>query len=129
VPPEGRLDLLSFRGRPVEETLSRRGLRAAYGLDDPDVHVLAQRARDGERRAAQVLAAFGSALGEFLAPWVERFAPTCVVIGGAIARSWDLWSADFRSACSPDMDMTWYGLAEHLDEAPLLGAALHATRR
>ena len=31
VPPEGRLDLVPFRGAPVEETLSRRGLRSAYG--------------------------------------------------------------------------------------------------
>lgn len=128
VPPEGRLDLVPFRGAPVEETLSRRGLRAAYGADDPDVVEIARRARGGERHATEVLQRFGSALGEFLAPWVERFAPTCVVVGGSIARSWDLWSDDFRAASSPHMDLTWYGVATHLDEAPLLGAAYHATR-
>jgi glucokinase len=128
VPPEGRLDLVPFRGAAVEDTLSRRGLRAAYREDAPDVVEIARRARAGERQAAEVLRRFGSGLGEFLAPWVERFAPTCVVLGGSIARSWDLWSEDFRAACSPDMDLTWYGVAEHLDEAPLLGAAYHATR-
>jgi glucokinase len=127
VPPEGRLDLIPFRGAPVEETLSRRGLRAAYADDSADVVEIANRARAGERRASDVLRGFGSALGEFLAPWVERFAPTCVVLGGSIARSWDIWSDDFRAACSPHMDLTWYGVAEHLDEAPLLGAAYHAT--
>jgi glucokinase len=128
VPPEGRLDLIPFRGAPVEETLSSRGLRAAYGADGPDVVEIARRARAGERHAAEVLRRFGSGLGEFLAPWVERFAPTCVVLGGSIARSWDLWSEDFRAACAPDMDQTWYGVAEHLDEAPLLGAAYHTAR-
>jgi hypothetical protein len=48
------------------------------------------------------------------------------VFGGSIAHSWDLWSAEFRAACAPEMDQTWYGVAEHLDEAPLLGAAYHA---
>lgn len=126
VPPEGRLDLMPFRGAPVEDTLSRRGLRAAYGDESAEVVEIARRAGAGERRATEVLRRFGSALGEFLAPWVERFAPTCVVLGGSIARSWDIWSEDFRAASSP-RDLTWYGVAEHLDEAPLLGAAYRAT--
>ena len=128
VPPEGRLDLLPFRGAPAEQTLSSRGLRAAYGEDGPDVVEVARRARAGDARANEVLHRFGSDLGEFLARWVERFAPTCVVLGGSIARSWDLWSEEFRAACAPDMDQTWYGVAEHLDGAPLLGAAYHAAR-
>ena len=123
VPAEGRLDLVPFRGAAVEETLSRRGLRAAYGENGPDVVEIARRARAGERHATEVLRHFGSGLGEFLAPWVERFAPTCVVFGGSIARSWDLWSEDLRAACPRDIYRIWYGVAEHLDEAPLLGAA------
>jgi len=126
VPPEGRPDLLPFRGAPVEETLSSRGLRAAYCGAGPDVVEIARRARAGEARAAEVMHRFGSALGEFLARWVERFAPTCVVLGGSVARSWDLWSEDFRTACARDTDLTHYGVAQHLEEAPLLGAAYHA---
>lgn len=128
VPPEGRLDLVPFRGAAVEETLSRRGLRAAYGEADVDVAQIALRARGGERRASQVLHTFGSALGEFLAPWVERFAPTCLVLGGSIARSWDLWSASFFPSCTPARDLASCGVAEHLDAAPLLGAARHAAQ-
>lgn len=126
VPPEGRLDLIPLRGAAVEETLSRRGLRAAYGEADADVAEIALRARGGERRASEVLHAFGSALGEFLVPWIERFAPTCLVIGGSIARSWDRWSDDFNAACAPARGLASYGVAEHLDEAPLFGAAYHA---
>jgi glucokinase len=128
VPREGRLDLVWFRGAPVEETLSRRGLRAAYGGDDPDVVEIARRARDGERRAAEVLRGFGNALGEFLAPWLERFDPTCLVFGGSIARSWDLWAIDFRRACPPAAHLYTCDVATHVDEAPLLGAAYHAAR-
>ena len=128
VPPEGRLDLVSFRGAPVEETLSRRGLRAAYGGAAPDVIEIAQRARAGEKHAADVLGGFGGALGEFLAPWIARFDPTCLVFGGSIARSWDLWSDDFRAACAPAARLYTCDVATHLAEAPLLGAAYHASR-
>jgi glucokinase len=126
VPAEGRLDLISFRGAAVEDTLSRRGLRAAYGADDPDVAEIARRARAGEQRATAVLRGFGRALGEFLAPWLARFDPTCLVIGGSMARSWDLWSNDFRAACAPAARLGSLGVATHLEEAPLLGAAHHA---
>lgn len=128
IPPEGRLDLVPFRGAPVEETLSSRGLRAAYGGRGPDVIEMARRAREGEHRAADVLQRFGAALGEFLAPWVVRFAPDTVVFGGSIARSWDVWLPDFHATCAPEMDQTWFGVAEQLEEAPLLGAAYHAAR-
>jgi glucokinase len=126
VPREGRLDLVPFRGAPAEERLSRRGLRTAYGSDEPDVVEIAQRARDGDRRATEVLRSFGSALGEFLALWLERFDPTCLVFGGSIARSWDLWSDDFRASCAPAARLYTCGVATHLDEAPLLGAAFYA---
>jgi glucokinase len=128
VPPEGRLDLIRFRGAPVEDALSRRGLRAAYGDDGVDVVEIARRARAGERRAADVLRGLGSGLGEFLAPWIERFRPTCLVLGGSIARSWDLWSEEFRAACPAARDVRSCGVAEHLEEAPLLGAAYRAAR-
>jgi glucokinase len=128
VPPEGRLDLVRFRGAPVEQTLSRRGLRAAYGGDDPDVVEIAQRARDGEPHAGEVLHEFGKALGEFLAPWLERFDPTCLVFGGSVARSWDLWADDFHAACAPAARLYTCEVATHLDEAPLLGAVYHASR-
>ena len=128
VPPAGRLDLIPFRGAPVEDTLSRRGIRAAYGRDNSDVVEIARRTILGEPRAAGVFHHFAVALGEFLTPWIQRFAPTCVVFGGSIARSWELWSEDFRAACPHDMDRIWYGVAEHLDEAPLLGAAHRAAR-
>ena len=128
VPPEGRLDLIPFRGTRVEDVLSRRGLRAADGRDGADVIAIAARARGGEPHASGVLRAFGEALGEFLAPWLERFAPTCLVFGGSISRSWELWSDAFRAACAPARGLASCGVAEHLDEAPLLGAAYHTER-
>ena len=131
VPPESRLDLLAFRGAPVEEVISRRGLLAAYrraGSDADDVIDIAQRARAGEATAIETFRAFGTSLGEFLSPAVEAFAPSCLVLGGAISRSWPLFADAFRAACPPLTRVRSVGVARHLDHAALLGAALYATR-
>ncbi|HKY50344.1 MAG TPA: ROK family protein [Candidatus Limnocylindria bacterium] len=129
VPPEGRFDLVPFRGGAVEDVLSSRAVRAAYGDAGADVVEIASRARAGEARATSVFRSFGGALGEFLAPWLGRFEPSSLVMGGSIARSWDLWSDEFRAACAPARELASCGVAEHLDEAALLGAAYDSARR
>ncbi|MFD4507055.1 ROK family protein [Streptomyces sp. NPDC058457] len=119
VPPEGSAHLLSYDGRPLEETVSRRAIRAAYaravpaagrgpvpgkpdtagapgipdvrGIPDvPDVHVIAELARGGDPDARAVLEHAFQALGVALAPWLARFGATALVVGGSIAASWDL---------------------------------------
>lgn len=129
VPPEARLDLVPFRERPVEEVISGRGILAAYGGDPgEDAAKIAERARQGEPRATAVFRSFGSALGEFLEPWLLRFEPSCLVFGGSISRSWDLFAADFIRACPEASTLARCSPADRLDEAPLLGAALHAEK-
>jgi glucokinase len=125
VPPEGSLHLLSFRGVPVEDRISRRGLLTRYGAGGAlDVEQLAARARRGDGRAAAAFAAFAAELGEVVAPWLASFGATCLVVGGSIARAWDLIEPDLRPAVGP-VELV---RADNLDDAPLLGAALHATR-
>jgi glucokinase len=127
IPPEARLDLVPFRGRAVESVLSSRGIVSAFG-SEIDVAEIARRAREGDPKALAVVIEFGSALGEFLEPWVVRFAPTCLVFGGLITRAWELFGGAFRESCPAAARLERYGPADHLDEAPLLGAALHAVR-
>jgi glucokinase len=132
VPPEARLDLLPFRGAPVEDVISRRGLLAAYrraGRDAGDVVDIAERAREGESVAVEVFRGFGASLGEFLAPVIERFAPSCLVFGGGITRAWSSFADAFVAACAPASRVRTVGVARHLDDAPLLGATYHATAR
>ncbi|MBW5424797.1 ROK family protein [Streptomyces sp. BG9H] len=98
VPPQGRADLLKAGGRPLEDTVSRRAILARYGGDDPtapldarlDVREIAARARAGERRARQVLDEAFTTLGAVLAPHLRDFDATALVVGGAMASSWDL---------------------------------------
>jgi glucokinase len=127
VPPDARLDLVPFRGGPVEDVISSRGITAAFG-EILDVTEIARRAREADLKAAAVFRGFGSALGEFIGPWVLRFEPTCLVFGGSITRAWDLFVEGFLSSCPEAARLERCGPADRLDEAPLLGAALHAVR-
>lgn len=95
VPPEGRVDLMRWSGAPLEDSVSRRAILARYGSShrsgyDVDVRDIAVRARDGEPWAGQVLAEALAALGAVIAPCVRDFGASAVVVGGAMALSWDL---------------------------------------
>lgn len=127
VPPEARLDLVAFRGGAVEDVISGRGIVSGFG-GELDVAEIARRARDDDPRAVAAFRRFGSALGEFVGPWVVRFEPTCLVFGGSITRAWDLFAESFLRSCPEAARLARCGPANRLDEAPLLGAALHAVR-
>ncbi|MFD9735808.1 ROK family protein [Umezawaea sp. NPDC059074] len=125
VPPEGRADLLTFNGRPLEETVSRRAIRAAYeratGVPAPDVHDIADRARAGDQAATEVLHRAFHALGATLAPWVAAFEATVLVVGGSMAGSWDLVAGPLREGVA--VDSLAITPAAHPEDAALLGAA------
>lgn len=129
VPPEARLDLLQYRGRPVEDVVSGRGLVAAYlsrGGEANGGAEVARRARGGDPRAVATFRGFGEALGEVLAPWTVAFAPGCLVIGGSIAASFDLFGPALRAAFGRPGRLDFIGVAARPEEAALLGAAYHA---
>jgi glucokinase len=124
VPPDGDIHVLQFRGAPVEDRISARGLRARTN-DGRDVRELAHAARAGEAEARRAFDAFSADLTEFLEPCVRAFAPTCVVVGGSIARTWDLIGATLKAAFW-QVKVT---RAARLDEAALFGAALSTSAR
>ena len=90
IPPEGRMDLTEIDGRPLEATVSRRAILSRYGDPAADVHDIAGRARAGEERARRVLDDAFTGLGVALAPRMVAFGATALVVGGSMARSWDL---------------------------------------
>ena len=122
VPPGGELYRVPFRDAPVEERISRRGLLARYEAESIEVVEIAQRARAGVPGARDAFDALATDLSAFVRPWLARFAPSCVVVGGSIARSWDLLE---RGLNSLEADVAVLTPAEHIDDAALLGAARH----
>jgi glucokinase len=125
VPPEGSLHLVSYRGRPAEETVSRAALLASYGDPRLDVHDVAIRARNRDRRARRVFDELATALGEITAPWLTSFGASCLVVGGSISQAWDLLRGGLHTALA-DVDGLAIVPAQRVDDAALLGAARHA---
>ena len=131
VPPEGRADLLSIGGRPLEETVSHRAIVAALAREGPgrltSVREIAEAARSGMPAAARALDEAFRALGTALAPWLDRFGARVLVVGGGMLGAWDLIEPSLRA-----------GIAAHeirlvpsagTEEAALLGAAHRARER
>lgn len=93
VPPNGWVYLLEHDGRPIEETFSRRAIIAAHAAasgQELDVHEIADQARSGDPTAVHTLSAAYASLAETLAPYLIAFETDLLVVGGSIARSWDL---------------------------------------
>jgi glucokinase len=99
VPREGRADLLTIDGAPLEDTVSRRALlaRAGAGPGGPDVRDLAERALAGDAFTRALFTGAYRTLGRALAPWVVRFGASLVVLGGSVAASWALVAGPFQA--------------------------------
>ena len=139
VPPDGHIYRVVHAGRPLEETVSRRAIRTAYaGAAGRSGSRGSRRAGDrrpgpagrlpGEPRAGHAFAGLGVAL----APVVQRFGASIVVVGGAMAGSWDIIEPEVRRG----LEQAGTGLgslavrpAERNQDAALLGAAYWSVSR
>ncbi|MFD3519939.1 ROK family protein [Streptomyces sp. NPDC058653] len=136
VPPDGHVHRLTVHGRPLEDLVSRRAIRARYARvgvgvggvaehrSPPDVHEIAALAIEGDPAASEAFRYAFETLGQALAPWIDRFEATAVVIGGSMAQSWGL----IQPALSAGLLLTGGTTARVLPagrpaEAPLIGAA------
>jgi glucokinase len=128
VPTDGALYLVPFRGADVEDRISRRGLLARYPEPAVDVEQVAGRARRGDGHAAAAFHDVAAELAEFLRPWVDGFGAQCLVVGGSIAQAWDLIMPGLAAGLESVQPLELVVRAAQIDDAPLLGAALHAAR-
>lgn len=134
VPPDGHAYRLTCDGAPLEDTVSRRALRRRYAEETgdavADVHTIAERARAGETAARAVVGEAMHALGVTMAPWLDRFGASALVVGGSIAGSWDLLApaltAGLASASTRPAQALVVEPAHDAECAPLAGAAVHA---
>lgn len=100
VPESGDAHRLTFDGRPLEETISSPAIRDRFrdrtGQERSVAEVCAA-ARAGDDDAVAVIDTAMRALGVALAPWLVRFEATRLVVGGSIARSWDVIGGPIRA--------------------------------
>jgi glucokinase len=94
VPPEGRVDLLSIGGQPLEDVVSTRAIERAYrarsGVTPRGTAEIAALARAGDEDALEVLRSALHALGRALRPWLVGFQAQALVVGGSMTGAWDL---------------------------------------
>lgn len=124
--PAGELYLAPFRGGPVEDIVSGRGLLARYGSAAGGVEELVARARGGEARARSAFDDVFSALAEFLLPRLTEFGATCLVVGGRVARAWNLIEPILAPTLRSATSLVCISRAADLEDAALLGAARRA---
>ncbi|BDZ49491.1 glucokinase [Frondihabitans sucicola] len=133
VPLDGGAYTLAFDGKPLEETVSTRAIRAGYAArsgEDIGVAEIAQRARAGDAAAAAAFTAPMDALGRTIGPWLARFGASVLVVGGAMSRSWSLLEGALHAGLTESLSGRALEVrpSRLLDDAPLLGAAEWARR-
>ena len=96
-----------------------RGYDARAGLE-LSAREIAARAAAGDERAAAVFAELGAHLAGILAPWVARFQPDGLVVGGNIAHSW----ACFGDALQAGLPGLACAVTTHFETSSLLGGAV-----
>lgn len=95
VPKEGCLWHLPYRSGIADEYFSTRWFVKNYeqesGQQLPDVRAIARAAHDRDAHAGKVFETFTSHLSSFLMPWFHKFGADRLVIGGNIAKAYDLF--------------------------------------
>ncbi|MGA6158375.1 ROK family protein [Stenotrophomonas sp. NPDC087984] len=135
VPPEGRVDLLTVDGRPLEDTVSPRAMTARYtdrtgrpvdGLRELTALAVA------DTTARDIITSALRTLGDTLAPWLTAFEADTVVFGGSITAAWPLIGPPLHAGLThhdPRLARLTLSVRDDGEDQALLGAAVFAARR
>ncbi len=132
VPPDGELWHVPYKTGIADDFFSTRWLVAEWqrltGQTVAGGKEIAHAALKGDATAKQVYRTFGENLAECVAPWLEKFGADAFVIGGNIARDWDLYVPALEAGLATRLAR---GIAvrpcELGEQAPIYGAALALT--
>ncbi len=128
-PPEGEIWNLPFGDGILEDAVSGRGIERAYqrhGGAPAEVRDIAARAREGEAAARQAFSDLATALGEGLAETAGAFRPGRVVLGGQIAKAFDLFGAAAEEAFARRAGYRAPFSVSGTEHAAVLGAGRYA---
>jgi glucokinase len=125
IPAGGRIHRLELDGRPLEDTMSRRAIRRAYRAATGSEDDVREIAVSPDPVAREVLRHALNGLGRAMATPIADFGADVVVIGGSMARSWDLFEPWVRSGWEAveTRPLPPLRVAFDSDTAPLVGAA------
>lgn len=132
VPPDGELWHVPYKTGIADDFFSTRWLVAEWqrltGQTIAGGKEIAHAALKGDETAKRIYRTFGENLAECVAPWLEKFGADAFVIGGNIARDWDLYVPALEAGLAQRLTR---GVAvrpcELGEQAPIYGAALALT--
>ena len=87
-----------------------------------DVKEIADRATTDEK-AMEVFVEFGTNLGEFLGPWLNKFKAEALVIGGNVTGAYNLFGNHFEKALRIHNINTAIHISDHMEDAAIIGSA------
>jgi glucokinase len=121
-PPDGAVWNLPFRGGIAEDFVSGAAISRDYQVRtgrNSGAEQVAEAARRGDAEAQATFEDFGATLAAALGAVLERFHAERLVVGGNVARSFDLFSASLER----HLRGVEVRRSQHFERAALLGAA------
>lgn len=103
VPTDGFIYHIPYQDGIVDQYLSATGLRTMIKKSNlcnriSDVKELADLSRDGNKEAKEIFSTFANQLAEVLPNLAQKFHADCLVVGGQIAKSADLFITPLENA-------------------------------
>lgn len=89
----------------------------------PGVKEIAELAKS-DNNTKKLFVEFGTNLGEFIAPWLMKFEAECIVLGGNLTKSWELFDEAFLSMVEKSGIKVYVKLSELGETAAMIGSAL-----
>ena len=126
VPWLGWISGQKYRDGIVNDYISRTFMMQRYQAltgDSIDIEEMAQRARQGDGTATQVFEEIGAELGQFLRKHhVQAFAAECILFGGQISKSYNLFIGPFKQALADVGCLKAILPAADIEHSALIGA-------
>jgi len=126
VPAEGCVWHLPFRDGIADDSFSTRWFERSYaaktGKNVQGVREIAVLAKT-ETSALELFADYGSNMGTFLAPWLQKFEAGVVVLGGNISGAYELFGPFLQKSLEAAGVSVQIRISELKEDAAILGSA------
>lgn len=105
IPLNGWIYNTPFKESVIDDYISSRGIKKlslkllGRGLDGKSLYELCER---GDKEAAAVFKCFGNDLKDAAMPFIKRFRPKAVVLGGQISGSFSFFGSALSEACAAE---------------------------
>ncbi|WP_300904908.1 ROK family protein [uncultured Alistipes sp.] len=127
VPAHGWVYHLPFEDGIADDAFSTRWFRRRWhyltGETIDGARDAARRAEEGDTTARRLFEEYGTRLGAFAAPLVERFGGRTLLLGGNIARAWELFGPALEERLAVAGCRAEVRRSALLDRAAMIGAA------